>query len=72
MALERKEHSFLKDISVPEDDISFCIGPEGGFSEEEVNIIEAHKFLKPISLGNNILRAETAGIVCLSWIAIKI
>ncbi len=37
------------------------IGPEGGFSEEEVSYLEAHGFT-PVSLGNRILRAETAAI----------
>ncbi|MBP9828793.1 MAG: 16S rRNA (uracil(1498)-N(3))-methyltransferase [Proteobacteria bacterium] len=41
----------------------FIIGPEGGWSAEEQLILK--KFSKPISLGANILRAETAAVVCL-------
>lgn len=41
------------------------IGPEGGFSKEEVNkAIEAG--FEPVSLGKRILRAETAALYCCS------
>jgi len=38
------------------------IGPEGGFTKNEIDFAIGHGF-KTFSLGNNILRAETAGIV---------
>jgi len=38
------------------------IGPEGGFSDEEVRAA-VHSGIKPVSLGARILRAETAAIV---------
>ncbi|MDO8461747.1 MAG: 16S rRNA (uracil(1498)-N(3))-methyltransferase [Deltaproteobacteria bacterium] len=41
------------------------IGPEGGFSEEELEETKAAGFI-PITLGHRILRAETATIVFLS------
>jgi len=37
------------------------IGPEGGFTEEEVEMSQDAGFI-PVSLGNRILRAETAAI----------
>ncbi len=42
-------------------DVIICIGPEGDFTKEEVNFAEAHGF-NSVSLGDGILRAETAGI----------
>ncbi|SHE86041.1 16S rRNA (uracil(1498)-N(3))-methyltransferase [Caloramator proteoclasticus] len=42
--------------------IAVIIGPEGGFSEEEINIFIKNGF-KPITLGPRILRTETAGLV---------
>mgnify|MGYP000635584768 FL=1 len=42
-------------------DVIVCIGPEGDFTKEEVNFAEAHGF-NSVSLGDGILRAETAGI----------
>ena len=44
-----------------EDPICVLIGPEGDFSTSEIN--ESQKFgFKPVSLGNNRLRTETAGL----------
>ena len=41
--------------------LSILIGPEGGFSEDEVRYA-ADRGIRPLSLGKRILRAETAGI----------
>ena len=38
------------------------IGPEGGFSEEEVALAQ-EKGIRSVSLGKRILRTETAGMV---------
>ena len=42
--------------------VSILIGPEGGFSGREANLAIAAGF-KPVSLGPNRLRTETAGVV---------
>lgn len=48
-------------------DILICVGPEGGYQENEINaIIESGG--KSVSLGNTILRAETAAIGSLAMI----
>ncbi|MDD3422311.1 MAG: RsmE family RNA methyltransferase, partial [Bacilli bacterium] len=47
--------------------ISFIIGPEGGFSSREFQLFTKLGF-KGISLGNRILRSETAVIYLLSII----
>lgn len=39
-----------------------CIGPEGDFSKEEIELALKNNFT-PVSLGNTRLRTETAGIV---------
>lgn len=44
---------------------SLLIGPEGGFSDEEVALASASGF-QPIGLGPRILRTETAAITALS------
>jgi len=41
---------------------SIIIGPEGGFADDEINLAMDYNFI-PVSLGNNRLRTETAGIV---------
>ena len=45
--------------------INVLVGPEGGFSEKEVEIANSFYF-KNISLGKRILRSETAAIALLS------
>ena len=45
--------------------IFFVIGPEGGFSEEEVEEAKKAGFI-PVFLGGRILRAETASLCLLS------
>ena len=47
--------------------ITILIGPEGGFSEEEINNLVKQGFIRT-SLGKRILRAETAAIYALSVI----
>ncbi len=46
----------------PISNIQILIGPEGGFTPEEVKLAQAHSIL-PITLGRRILRAETAGLI---------
>lgn len=41
--------------------INLFIGPEGGFSDSEVEFALAHD-IRPVSLGSRILRAETAAV----------
>ncbi|GBQ21290.1 16S ribosomal RNA methyltransferase RsmE [Acetobacter estunensis NRIC 0472] len=36
------------------------IGPEGGFSAGELDVLRARPFVTPVTLGNRVLRAETA------------
>ena len=48
--------------------VAVFIGPEGGFSEEEVKAASEMGFL-PITLGRRILRTETAGMSVLSIIS---
>ncbi len=48
-------------------DISIMIGPEGGFSEDEVGSAVGKGFIS-VSLGRNILKVETAALAILSII----
>lgn len=47
--------------------LSFFIGPEGGFAEEEIELLNAHG-CKTATLGKRILRTETAPVAALSVI----
>ncbi len=48
-------------------DCGFIIGPEGGFDEAERAFLLAEPHTKAVSLGEGILRAETAVISCLAY-----
>ena len=47
-----------KDTSL---NIAVIVGPEGGFSESEINLIGNFSNVKVVTLGKRILRTETAG-----------
>ncbi len=46
--------------------VAILVGPEGGFSDSEKKLLRAKKNILPVSLGNRILRAETAAVVALT------
>ena len=49
---------------------SLLVGPEGGFSPEENDMLKTYKYVFPISFGETILRSDTAVIVGLSYLNI--
>ena len=72
MFWELESENGLKDIN-PEkipSSVSVLIGPEGGFTIEEVETARSHGF-QTLSLGPRILRAETAPLVALSLLQSK-
>ena len=60
--VERMQNQQKADFSTKA--CGFIVGPEGGFSEQEKEILSLKT--SPISLSRNILRSETAAIACLS------
>ena len=48
--------------------IAVLIGPEGGFSAEEREILLALPYVIQLSLGPRILRADTAGVAALALV----
>ncbi len=50
-----------------ERDITILVGPEGGWTNAEAEDIVGHGF-EAVSLGDSILRAETAAICCLAML----
>jgi 16S rRNA (uracil1498-N3)-methyltransferase len=70
-ALERQNgQGNLLDIPV-ESDCAVLIGPEGGFSQREFELIAESK-AKPFSLGSTILRNETAAILACGIVSLMI
>ena len=61
--------SVLKSLSGPS---AILIGPEGGFTPQEREMIRDHSFVRPVSLGPRILRADTAALSLLTlWQAVQ-
>ncbi len=60
-------------VSVPLSSLSydggcaFMVGPEGGFDSDEVSCLKSDKGMSFVNLGDDILRAETAAVACLSY-----
>ncbi|MYL33420.1 16S rRNA (uracil(1498)-N(3))-methyltransferase [Pontibacillus yanchengensis] len=73
---EAKSSSFssLKDVIPyinPSEQVMIVIGPEGGFSENEVDLLKGASFMS-VRLGPRILRAETAPAYFLSAISYQL
>ena len=66
-----KEHmikNVLRNLENDVKNIAVVIGPEGGFSEKDVEILENCANLKKVSLGPRILRTETPGFIALAMV----
>lgn len=63
------EKTILKHIYQPKNNVLIMIGPEGDFSNEEVEMALQNSFY-PISLGEERLRTETAGIISVHSISL--
>lgn len=59
---EESDKKTFKENLTPKENITILIGPEGDFSNNEINIALSKKFI-PITFGENRLRTETAGVV---------
>ncbi len=68
VALERAEAPRLSPTSAQS---GLLIGPEGGFGPRDHAVLDTCPFIRPVSLGPRILRAETAAIVGLALLQAK-
>lgn len=60
LMLDPMAENRLSDLSVARDSISVLVGPEGGFTDEEMAKARVNGVM-PVSLGPRVLRTETAG-----------
>ena len=52
--------------------VAMLVGPEGGFSDEEQTMLRAYRSVVPVSLGERVLRCETAVVAVLAcWQAFQ-
>jgi len=67
VALEKGKHETLSNLSNQYSDQPICliIGPEGGFNDDEIKFFEKIE-VTAFTLGNHILRAETASIAAVA------
>jgi 16S rRNA (uracil1498-N3)-methyltransferase len=65
----RAQHS-IKTISVPQAGVRFLVGPEGGFTDEEMLLTKQLEFVD-IRLGPRVLRTETAALTVLSALQLQ-
>ncbi|MGX6960539.1 MAG: 16S rRNA (uracil(1498)-N(3))-methyltransferase [Rickettsia endosymbiont of Pentastiridius leporinus] len=72
---EKKENSIpqvLNSFKEEKSKVSVLIGPEGGFTDSEIKLLRSHKNTQSISLGRNILRAETAAVSAIAQVKLFI
>lgn len=72
--LERSAEESLASLSIDhtvQGTIALVVGPEGGWTQEEMQEILDQRF-QPITLGKSILRSETAPLVALSILQYKL
>jgi 16S rRNA (uracil1498-N3)-methyltransferase len=60
--LEEGDRKLIQHFAKPKEKYTILIGPEGDFSQEEINQA-LKKGFQPVTLGNSRLRTETAGLV---------
>lgn len=59
---DEHQNKHLKDVACSKTEACVIVGPEGGFSPEEVNLAQLNN-IELVSLGKSRLRTETAGLV---------
>lgn len=65
LMLSPLEAKSWRDYDLSGQDATLLIGPEGGFSQDEIELAKAHHF-RALRMGPRILRTETAAICALS------
>ncbi|SPT69880.1 Ribosomal RNA small subunit methyltransferase E [Anaerobiospirillum thomasii] len=65
LTLDPKAKCKIQDLELKGTDVKLLIGPEGGLSDDEIELARLHGFVG-VTLGPRILRTETAALVALS------
>lgn len=70
LILEPSAKSSIAEVDFPTGQITLVVGPEGGISQEELDLFEAAGFTQ-VKMGSGVLRTSTAGLAAISYIAGK-
>lgn len=65
LALDPQARTGLAECPHSGDSIAIAVGPEGGFGEEDLELLEANGFRR-VRFGPRVLRTETAGIAAVT------
>jgi len=70
---EKEKKQFITDHlkNIIQKEYNIMIGPEGGFSQDELKLLLSKKFITSVHLGSRILRAETATLSALTLCQFK-
>ena len=68
VAHEQEDERTLVDALAPANVINIWIGPEGGFTNQEISLLKSHG-ATAVSLGQRILRTETAAIAAIALVS---
>ena len=70
LVLDPLANSKLPDLSVKGDALHILVGPEGGFTDDEIKETRANDVVA-VSLGPRVLRTETAGLAAIAVLQAK-
>lgn len=59
----------INSIGAFKDNVAVLVGPEGGFTADEKIMLLAHPKVSSVSLGNTVLRSETAAVAMLACVS---
>ena len=65
LLLHHKADNRLQHLGQSATSVALCVGPEGGFSDREIDQV-MHQGFQPLALGPRVLRTETAPIAAIS------
>lgn len=63
----------LRNIKIdPQKSYGFLVGPEGGFTSQELAYLKSHLCVQGVTLNTHVLRAETAALVGISYLQLQL
>lgn len=70
LVLHHRSQQALKEMPEPQA-VTLLIGPEGGLTDDEIQLALKHHYYQPLTLGPRVLRTETAPIAALTAVQLQ-